>query len=133
VTVVLLRHAHAVDRSAWEDDDRLRPLDKRGRRQAFALRTLDVRRIVSSPSLRCIETVAPLAAARSLSIEVDERLAEGAGRNAFSLLAELDGGLACTHGDVIDAVLGRELEKGGAAILDVAPGGLQLVRELAAP
>ena len=34
--VLLVRHARAGDRSEWEGDDRLRPLDKKGRRQAKA-------------------------------------------------------------------------------------------------
>ena len=38
MSVLLLRHTSAGDRDAWEDDDELRPLDKRGRAQAVALR-----------------------------------------------------------------------------------------------
>jgi 8-oxo-(d)GTP phosphatase len=34
VRLVLVRHASAGDRPEWEGDDRLRPLDKRGRKQA---------------------------------------------------------------------------------------------------
>ena len=35
--VLLVRHARAGDRDAWEDDDRLRPLDKKGWKQAEGL------------------------------------------------------------------------------------------------
>ncbi|HEY2372036.1 MAG TPA: phosphoglycerate mutase family protein [Gaiellaceae bacterium] len=118
MTVVLLRHASAGDRDAWEGDDRLRPLDKRGRKQAEALRdrllAAGVSRVLSSPYLRCVQTVEPL----GLDIELDERLAEGAPREeTLALLAEADGAVACTHGDVIENVLGRSLKKGEAVVL----------------
>ena len=118
MSVVLLRHASAGDRHTWEGDDRMRPLDKRGRKQAEALhdRLLDagVTRVVSSPYVRCVQTVEPL----GLDIELDERLAEGAPREeTLALLAELDDAVACTHGDVIENVLGRSLKKGEAVVL----------------
>jgi 8-oxo-dGTP diphosphatase len=120
VTSVLLRHASAGDRDRWPVADRLRPLDGRGRRQAAALveilRPLGVRRVLSSPYVRCIETVQPLAAALEMPVEVDHRLAEGAGRDALELLGE-DGAVCCTHGDIVEAVIGRPLKKGAAVVL----------------
>jgi 8-oxo-(d)GTP phosphatase len=138
VTVVLLRHAAAGDRDEWEGDDRLRPLDKRGRKQAKALRELladdGPRGVVSSPYLRCTETVAPLSDALGLELELDDRLAEGAARgDALAALAEHDGFVACTHGDIVEAVLGRSLKKGAAAWLEVADGDVRVVRTLKAP
>jgi phosphohistidine phosphatase SixA len=133
VTVVLLRHAWAGHRESWDGDDVLRPLDERGRKQALALRGLDVDRIVSSHYVRCIETVVPLAATRMRTIEIDRRLAEGAGRSALELLAELDGGVACTHGDVVHDLLGRGLQKGEAAVVDVVGGKVRVVDLLDAP
>jgi 8-oxo-dGTP diphosphatase len=120
VTSVLIRHASAGDRDDWDGDDRLRPLDARGRRQAAALvellGPLELRRVVSSPYVRCVETLEPLAATLGLSVEQDQRLAEGAGRAALELLLE-DGSVACTHGDVVEELLGRGLKKGAAALL----------------
>jgi 8-oxo-dGTP diphosphatase len=137
MSVVLLRHASAGDRDAWEGDDRLRPLDERGRRQAVALQALAnraIRRIVSSPYARCIETVEPLAAELGIAIEIDDRLAEGAPRaHALSLLSDLDQGLACTHGDVIEEVLGYSLRKGAAVIAEVEDGGATVEAALPAP
>jgi phosphohistidine phosphatase SixA len=133
MSVILLRHAWAGDRKHWDGEDLLRPLDARGRRQAFALRGLDVDRIVSSHYLRCIETVEQLAATRVLAIDVDPRLAEGAGRAAVALIAELGGGVACTHGDVIHDLLGRGLEKGAAAIVEVVGDDLRVLELLPAP
>jgi len=137
MSVVLLRHASAGDRDAWEGDDLLRPLDERGRRQALALRELaecGIGRIASSPYVRCIETVEPLAATLALAIEIDARLAEGADPDsALAAFAELEGGLACTHGDIVEALLGRGLKKGAAAIVEVEASGLRMAKKLPAP
>jgi 8-oxo-dGTP diphosphatase len=129
VTSVLVRHTEAGDRAYWDDDDFHRPLDARGRRQAAelveVLGDLEVRRVVSSPYVRCMETLRPLAVARELSVEPDDRLAEGAGASAVELLHE-DGVVFCTHGDIIEALLGRWLEKGAALVLSDG----EVVREI---
>ena len=120
MTSVLLRHASAGHRTRWDGHDEHRPLDERGRRQAAALvqelrDLLDVRRIVSSPYTRCVETVVPLAEALGLEVEEDVRLEEGGGGHASPLLAE-PGVVLCTHGDVIEELLGHGLKKGAAAV-----------------
>ena len=112
MSVVLLRHAWAGHRKDWDGDDRLRPLDERGREQAahLAHELRDARRLISSPYTRCVQTLEPF----GLPVETDERLAEGATRaDVLQLAAELgDGAVLCTHGDITEAVLGRELKKG---------------------
>jgi broad specificity phosphatase PhoE len=117
---VLLRHASAGDRDHWAGDDRLRPLDEKGRRQAekiaAALSAKEVRRIVSSPYVRCVQTVEPLAAALGLEVELDDRLAEGANGSARELIEEA-GVVACTHGDVIYELLGYGLKKAQYVVL----------------
>lgn len=132
VTTVLVRHASAGERSRWDGDDRLRPLDARGRRQAAALveplRATGARRVVSSPYLRCVETVEPLAAALGVAVERDERLAEGAGRAALAVLSD-DGVVACTHGDVLQLLTGRSVKAGAAVVLR----GGAVLREIPAP
>jgi phosphohistidine phosphatase SixA len=115
---ILLRHARAGKRGEWEGDDRLRPLDEKGRRQAQRLveelAALGVTRIVSSPYVRCTQTIEPLGAALGLAVETDDRLAEGAPReDVEALLRETPpGSVLCTHGDVVELVLGRPLKKG---------------------
>lgn len=132
MTSILIRHASAGDRDDWDGDDRERPLDAHGRRQAAklvdVLRELDVRRVVSSPYLRCVETVEPLGATLGLRVEEDDRLAEGAGRAASDLLRE-DGVVLCTHGDVVRQLVDRGLKK-AAAVVWSDEG---VVRELGAP
>lgn len=126
MAILVVRHATAGTRSRWKGDDRLRPLDKRGRRQAEALVELlsgyGIARICSSPYVRCVQTVEPLA--NSLGLEVEERaeLAEGAAPGAAAALIAAVGGetpLLCSHGDVIADLVGweRESRKGSTWIL----------------
>ena len=65
MTLYVLRHARAGRRSAWKGADEERPLSRVGRRQAVGivdlLRGLDIAEIVTSPYLRCRESVEPLA------------------------------------------------------------------------
>jgi phosphohistidine phosphatase SixA len=136
---VLLRHASAGDRLEWDDDDRLRPLDERGRGQADALVQpllgFGVRRIASSPYLRCTQSVEPLAQRLGVKIELADALAEGAAREAtLELLAAADEPTVfCTHGDVVENVLGKPLKKGAAAVLALDEAGLRRVAKIKAP
>ena len=91
--VYVIRHAKAGDRTSWVGDDAERPLTKRGRRQAERLverfRGLEVARIVSSPYVRCVQTVEPLARSRGLAVERSDALAEAAeGGDAVRALIE---------------------------------------------
>ena len=127
--ILLVRHARAGDRERWRGDDRLRPLDARGRLQAAALPSLlaaqSLARVVSSPYLRCVETVEPLAALAGLRVEHDDRLAEDTGDAIFGLLRELaDGSVICTHGDVVETLVGvgQPKQKGSTWLLEIGPG-----------
>jgi broad specificity phosphatase PhoE len=112
MTIYLIRHAKAGDRDTWCDDDRLRPLSGRGHRQARLLievlsdATFD--RVLSSPFVRCMETVVPIAGVRGRSVEPVEALAEGASLDETLALVRkhsTSGALMCTHGDVMPMLL----------------------------
>lgn len=111
--VHLVRHAKAKNRLTWEDPDHLRPLTKRGRKEAQAIAERlgeePLTRLVSSPFVRCLQTLEPLAGALDLPIETTDLLAEGAdGEPAVDLMVSLTaaGPIACcTHGDVVFEVL----------------------------
>jgi 8-oxo-(d)GTP phosphatase len=131
VTLLLVRHADAGHRDEWEGDDCLRPVDERGRRQADGLVATLARfrpeRILSSPAVRCTQTVEPLAATLGLPVEETEELAEGAGRERVLALARGHQGavaVLCTHGDVVEELLGEESEKGSTWALELREDGL---------
>lgn len=113
MSVLLVRHAKAGDRERWDGPDDQRPISPKGQAQADALiaqlGTFTIERVLSSPYLRCTQTVAPLAAARGMTVEPTDDLAEGAGRAGVALvrrlLAEPKDTVLCTHGDVMEEVL----------------------------
>ena len=91
-TTVLVRHAWAGERGTVPDD-RIRPLDQRGRRQADALRAhLDAALtarglralagdpsrvgLLASPLIRCRATLEPMAGELGVGVTTDDRLAE---------------------------------------------------------
>lgn len=118
----LVRHAKAGSRSTWEGDDRERPLTDAGRHQAQALAdrlaSLATGLLVSSPYLRCRQTLDPLAARRGTTVASDERLAEEQGfEGALELLSTLpDGSVLCSHGDLIPDTIGA-LQRRGCEIV----------------
>jgi phosphohistidine phosphatase SixA len=138
----LVRHGAAGDRHAWDGADELRPLTDEGRRQAEALVSLlaggEIRLLVSSSYVRCVQSLEPLAAARGMRVETSPVLAEGAGgRGAVELLSRDEPLVACSHGDVIEAALEllaaagvpletrpHETPKGAAWVLDVHAGAV---------
>lgn len=152
MTLYLVRHAKAGEREAWEGDDDLRPLSKGGHKQAAAIATLfddlPVARVLSSPAVRCRQTVEPIAAQRRLPLEPAEELAEGTPLPDVLRLVEktLWGDtILCTHGDVIADLLTHldragvsldeelRLEKGSTWLLDVRDGEIVSGRYIAPP
>jgi len=141
VRLLVVRHASAGERARWKGDDRLRPLDSRGRSQARGLVSLlepfHPERLVSSPYVRCVQSLEPLAAARDIPIEPRDELAEGMGRDAFAaLVAELGCPAAlCVHGDLLEELLGgdRPRKKGSVWVFEADGAELRPERYLAPP
>jgi 8-oxo-dGTP diphosphatase len=149
--VFFVRHAKAGDREKWTGPDDVRPLTDPGRAQADAivdqLADFAIERVISSRFLRCVQTVEPLAAARGLTVERDEALAEGARLDeTMALIRGLEGPAAlCTHGDVLEWVIGdlrrRRVEgadpslgkKGSTWVLDVGNGEVRAALYLEPP
>jgi 8-oxo-dGTP diphosphatase len=125
VPLLVIRHARAGDRDDWKGDDRRRPLDDRGRRQAQELveqlAAFPISRILSSPYDRCVQTVAPLAAQRDLPIEQRDELGEERQRHEGTALVRslIDQPVAvCVHGGLSDAAFGERLKKGETLVVD---------------
>ena len=114
--LTIVRHASAGQKREWVGPDQERPLDDLGRDQAEALTTLlrraPVSRIVSSPALRCLQTVVPLANALGMPVEVGPDI----GPDGFTrriLVACLgdpafDDAVLCTHGELLAPLLQRD-------------------------
>lgn len=128
VALYLVRHAKAGRRSAWDDDDRLRPLTRAGVDQARAIAAMlaphGPTMLVSSPYVRCRQTLEPLAEITGLEIVDEPGLAEESTleRSLAVLENAPDGAVMCSHGDVIpmtiDALIrrGMELRNGVSAV-----------------
>jgi len=119
VPIYLIRHAHAGSRPAWRGEDAARPLSAKGIAQAEAinraLRHEPIRRIASSPAVRCIETVAPLADRLGLRVERRDQLFEGG--DADEVLALLlswakRNPAVSSHGDLIPKIVRRLIASG---------------------
>lgn len=115
-----MRHARAGARKYWEGPDIERPLSKKGWRQAEGLVDMltryPIQRILSSPYVRCMQTVGPLA--EKLRIETEElpELAEGASAEAVIRLLRAAAGRTevwCTHGDIVPIVLDAIVNEDG--------------------
>lgn len=114
----LVRHAKAGERRTFEGDDVERPLSKVGWKQAERLAKrlakLDPTELRSSPYVRCIQTLEPLATLTGTTVEIDERLREDEPfEPVLDLLAELPArSVISTHGDLIPATIAA-LERRG--------------------
>jgi phosphohistidine phosphatase SixA len=144
VVLLLVRHGHAGSKKKWRGDDRLRPLTPQGLAEAEALTLLLFRfapsRIISSPYVRCVQTVTPLAHELGVRVERTKRLVPSAGDSAESFtrrVSRSDTGavVLCSHGEVIShlqEMLRRsapdlfdesaQYEKGSVWILDRVDG-----------
>jgi 8-oxo-dGTP diphosphatase len=122
--VFVLRHACAGRKGGWPGPDADRPLDAVGRQQAEALADVlagqGVRRLVSSPSLRCVDTLRPLARRLQLTIERAPGLEARAGSSVLEdVIADqnFDGAVVCTHGEVMQPFL-EQLRGWGVPVPD---------------
>jgi 8-oxo-dGTP pyrophosphatase MutT (NUDIX family)/phosphohistidine phosphatase SixA len=151
--LVLVRHAKAGKRSEWRGDDRLRPLDPAGIRQADTLATLlglfEPTRIYSADRTRCVQTVEPLAAALDLRVRVepafsDESYEDGPTGTQTTLLALAKPGkvsVVCSQGLTIPSLIDRlgpgvrssDTRKGAWWVLTVVDGDVVAADHYDAP
>lgn len=122
VMVYLVRHADADDKLAWRGTAGDRPLSEEGRRQAaglvIRLEDFPVDRIMSSPALRCTQTVGPVAARNRLPVEESDRLRVDADVPALATwIRDRASGhtVLCTHGELLADLLRMLVADGGVA------------------
>lgn len=117
----LVRHAKAGERRLWDGDDVERPLSKKGWKQSEALgerlERLGPTELLSSPYVRCVQTLEPLARRLGRAVAIDRRLTEDEPvEPVLELVREApDGSVLCSHGDIIPATVGA-LGAGGADV-----------------
>ncbi len=151
MTVYVVRHGKAGSRSAWTAPDDQRPLTKAGRKQAVALvealEGAGVTRVLSSPYVRCRQTVEPLAERLRLPVDLADALEEGAPLvDTLALLDKLgdDSAVLCTHGDVVGELLDHclrqgvrleddRMEKGSTWVFDTEAGAIIAARYVPPP
>lgn len=136
MTLYVVRHGKAGSRSAWTDPDDLRPLTKAGRRQAVmiteALSDAPVTRVLSSPYVRCRQTVEPLAEQLRLPVDLADALGEGALLSETLALVDKvgdDTAVLCTHGDVMGELLAHCVRQGVRVESNLLPKGSTWVFE----
>ena len=114
-TLVVVRHAKAVKRGDHKGPDPLRPLNGTGHAQARALVGLlhayGTTRVVSSPSTRCTQTLAPYAEEQVLplvelpGLSEEEHDPEAVRHLVEDALATPEPTVVCTHRPVLPGLL----------------------------
>lgn len=146
VPVILLRHARAAGKAAWNRGDEARPLDAAGRAEAQALAGLLAcfapadgaapPVLISSPAARCLQTIAPLAQRSGLPLREEPALyvhhpSAGTGRgDSVPSMAAITGAaitagqpaVLCAHRENIPALQ-------AAALAALGPVGFRLPKE----
>ena len=112
--LLVVRHAEALKRKAWDGDDSTRPLTPDGKRQADqlveVLAAYGVSEVVSSDATRCAETMRPYVEASGAELFLDPVFAEATSkpdvlRAEVAALLRRDGPMAiCTHRPLLAAV-----------------------------
>lgn len=118
MAIYVVRHAKAGSRSAWEGDDRDRPLVEEGWQQARGLAALlapiKPSALFTSPYLRCRQTLEPLSEMCGLPIIDETRIEEDSPleRSLAALEDAPDNAVLCSHGDVIPDALSGLIRRG---------------------
>ncbi len=116
--VIALRHGKAVPPSSWDGPDATRPLLHRGAQQAAnvapAIAAWGPRRLLSSPAVRCVTTIAPVAAATGLEVKLSATISQDAYEDGTATvkkavdkrLEKQQTVVMCSHGPVLPAIIG---------------------------
>lgn len=120
---ILLRHAKAVTRDAWQGDDDDRPLDSLGQNQAQRLLSIyqvyNIEQIHTSDAVRCYDTVNPMVKGLGIKLEVTGKLSENTYKKdkekafdyAKELIKEDSRILLCSHNPILPKMLNKLTKK----------------------
>ncbi len=124
-SVLIVRHGTAGSKSRFSGDDKIRPLDKKGRAQAEALvaqlATFGPTDVYSADRVRCHQTVEPLAEELGVTINNEPTLTEEAyadnpkrgRRRALQIAESHRTPVICTQGKVIPDLIAWWCERDG--------------------
>lgn len=114
--IIALRHGKATPPLSWPGSDATRPLTSRGQEQAEAavpiVGAFGPSLALTSPAVRCRETIAPFAAAIGATAQVEPAISqsaydEGASLDEFvaQLIAGREGAVLSTHSPVVPEIV----------------------------
>jgi 8-oxo-dGTP diphosphatase len=141
--IVLLRHAKAGRRVDWQGDDRLRPLDKAGHRQARELAPFLAAfapvRVVSADRVRCVQSVEPFAVAAGMDLAINPAFSdeaylddpEATRSELLALAKSAPAAVVCSQGIAVPGLVAgftgledTRARKGAAWVLSFADGAV---------
>lgn len=132
--LIVVRHAKAKPRSSWSRAEGDRPLAATGRRQATAVNRLlqawTPQRVVSSPWVRCVQTISPYVTQRSAKLKLVDALTErDAARRPQRTRAAVERVMdkrksvaVCTHRPVLPLVFSVLARHMSPALRELLPG-----------
>lgn len=115
--LIAMRHGKATQPSEWSGEDATRPLAPRGVKQAAGnvptLLAFGPRKIVTSTAVRCVSTVAPIAAAAGIEPKRTDLISQDAYERGESDVRRVVGrrvralktAILCSHGPVLPEIL----------------------------
>ena len=118
--LIVLRHAKALDPATFVGKDQTRPLSDRGRRQAqdivLAITAWEPQKLISSSSLRCRQTIEPLAHTMGKKVSFRDEISQHAfledrddvARLVAKRVEKRRTAVICSHGPVIPEII-REI------------------------
>lgn len=131
-TLLIVRHAVALGRRSWDGPDTQRPLTAVGRRRAERLidllRAYRPTRLLTSPSVRCVDTLHPYAQHTGLCLTERKGLSEEgyaeapakAVRYLGKVLARAEHTALCSHGPVLPDLLTHLAGRAGAPTVEAS-------------
>ncbi|WP_349902319.1 NUDIX hydrolase [Parafrigoribacterium humi] len=116
--IIALRHGKAVPPASWDGPDATRPLLHKGTQQAAsvapAIAAWGPKRLVSSPAVRCVSTITPVADITGLEVKHSPGISQDAYEDGKATVKKavakrLDKQqtvVMCSHGPVLPGIIG---------------------------
>lgn len=125
--IIALRHGKAVAHEDWDGPDAARPLQSRGVAQSVsvapAIAAFRPRKLVSSPAVRCMTTIGPLARLVGLDVSPKEAISQDSWehdavdvrRVVRKRIEARESAVLCSHGPVLPQIVDAIVELTGSA------------------